>query len=120
MAVFPLVVGVHEVDGVEKEDGAGDIRDAVVPEEEVFGKQDGAGFNWVYGVSQKDVFRKQDGALRIRIRWPQECQPFGLVDEKGGTKSVSYVEFRDAADVTIAGEVPDEDEVVKQDDACCI
>ena len=53
----------------------------------------------------------------IGSMWPQECKPFGLVEENGGTPPVPLVEFRPMAVVTLAWGVPEGHLVVKQDDA---
>ena len=51
--------------------------------------------------------------------WPQGCQPCGLLEENGEILKVSYVEFRAATVVTLDGGVPEEDVVLKQDEAGC-
>jgi len=81
-------VGVTEKDVVVKQDCAICNRDVGVPE--VVGKQDGAGNNRAYGVSEDEVDGKRDGSVTIgRRRWPQECQPCGLVEDKGRTPPVT-------------------------------
>jgi len=84
-AVETLDGGVPEEDVVVIQDGAVCNRDVVVPEEEVVEKQVGAGCNRAYGGSEEYEVGKQNGAVRIRSRWPQRCQPCGLVEENGGT-----------------------------------
>ena len=61
-----------------------------MPEEEGVRKQDGANCNRADGGSQEDVIGKEDGAVRkSSIRWPQECQPCGLLEDNGVTPPVS-------------------------------
>ena len=88
VAVVNLAVGVTEKDVVVKQDCAFCNRDVGVPEE-VFGKQDGAGNNRAYGVSEDDVVGKRDGSVTKGRRWQQECQPCGLVEDKGRTPPVT-------------------------------
>jgi len=44
--------------------------------------------------------------------WPQVCQPCGLVEGNAAIHKVSYVEFRSANVVTLAGGLPEEDVVL--------
>jgi hypothetical protein len=55
----------------------------------VLGEEDGAGCYRAYGGSEEDVVGKKEGAVRIRSRkWPQECEPRGLLEEDGGPPPV--------------------------------
>ena len=84
-----LAEGVPEEDVVGKQDGARSNRDVGVPEEEVVGKQEGARSTEPTEGLRKTWVEK-NGAVRIGSRrWPQECQPCGLVDENGRNTPVS-------------------------------
>jgi hypothetical protein len=76
-------VVVPEDDVVWKQDGAGCNRYVGVPVEVVLSKEVGAGCYRAYGGSEEDVVAKHDGAKRIRRTWPQECQPWGLLEDVG-------------------------------------
>ena len=84
------------------------------------GKQNGTFCNPDGGLPEEDVVGKHDGVVRIGSRmWPQECQLCGLVEENGGIPTVTLIKIMAAAVVTLAGGVPEEDVVVKQEDVCC-
>ena len=65
------------------------------------------------------VGKKYGAVIICSRRWLQECQLCGLVEENGGNPPVSLIEFIAATVVTLAGGVPEEDVVVKHEDACC-